>query len=46
MHFFRSKEIVGNLKTLSEVGLDDMTLDQPLDTLSGGEGILRVKKDS
>lgn len=37
LQFFRDKEVVSTLKALSEVGLDYMTLGQPLNTLSGGE---------
>ena len=35
--FFTIKEIVRKLKALSDVGLDYLTLGQPLSTLSGGE---------
>src|SRR5690625_6675794 len=37
MQFFQDKESFTSLKALSEVGLDYMTLGQPLSTLSGGE---------
>lgn len=37
VQFFQEKEVVSTLKSLSEVGLDYMTLGQPLNTLSGGE---------
>ncbi|MFA1822149.1 ATP-binding cassette domain-containing protein [Virgibacillus oceani] len=37
LQFFRRKEVVPTLQTLSDVGLDYMTLGQPLSTLSGGE---------
>lgn len=37
LQFFRGEEVVSTLKALSEVGLDYMTLGQPLNTLSGGE---------
>ncbi|SFL91346.1 excinuclease ABC, A subunit [Gracilibacillus orientalis] len=37
LSFFRRKEVIHTLKALSEVGLDYMTLGQPLSTLSGGE---------
>jgi excinuclease UvrABC ATPase subunit len=36
--FFSTKEIVRRLQALSDVGLDYLTLGQPLSTLSGGEG--------
>lgn len=35
--FFTQKEIRNKLKNIVDVGLDYMTLGQPLDTLSGGE---------
>ena len=37
LDFFTIKEIVRKLKALSDVGLDYLTLGQPLSTLSGGE---------
>jgi excinuclease UvrABC ATPase subunit len=37
LEFFTIKEIVGKLKAMSDVGLDYLTLGQPLSTLSGGE---------
>lgn len=37
LQFFRSPEVVSPLRALSEVGLDYLTLGQPLNTLSGGE---------
>lgn len=37
LQFFRRDEVVPTLRALSEVGLDYMTLGQPLNTLSGGE---------
>jgi excinuclease UvrABC ATPase subunit len=38
LEFFSTKEIVRRLQALSDVGLDYLTLGQPLSTLSGGEG--------
>ena len=35
--FFSMKKIVRGLQALSDVGLDYLTLGQPLSTLSGGE---------
>src|SRR6185436_10030566 len=35
--FFDIKEVVRRLQALSDVGLDYLTLGQPLSTLSGGE---------
>lgn len=35
--FFNIKEVVRTLKAMSDVGLDYLTLGQPLSTLSGGE---------
>ena len=37
LEFFSSKEIARRLQALSDVGLDYITLGQPLSTLSGGE---------
>ncbi|MGD8402245.1 MAG: excinuclease ABC subunit UvrA [Anaerolineales bacterium] len=37
LDFFDIPEITRTLQTMSEVGLDYLTLGQPLDTLSGGE---------
>ena len=37
LDFFSIKEIVRKLQALSDVGLDYLTLGQPLSTLSGGE---------
>jgi excinuclease UvrABC ATPase subunit len=37
LEFFSIKEIVRKLQALSDVGLDYLTLGQPLSTLSGGE---------
>src|SRR6185436_7678454 len=35
--FFEIKEVVRRLQAMSDVGLDYLTLGQPLSTLSGGE---------
>ncbi len=37
LEFFDIKEVVRKLKAMSDVGLDYLTLGQPLSTLSGGE---------
>jgi excinuclease UvrABC ATPase subunit len=37
LDFFSIKEVVRKLQALSDVGLDYLTLGQPLSTLSGGE---------
>ncbi|MCP4355790.1 MAG: excinuclease ABC subunit UvrA [Proteobacteria bacterium] len=42
IEFFQSKKITHSLNILSDVGLDYLTLGQPLSTLSGGE-VQRVK---
>ncbi len=45
LEFFTIPEITRTLQTMSEVGLDYLTLGQPLDTLSGGE-CQRIKLSS
>ncbi len=37
LEFFTIKEVVSKLQAMSDVGLDYLTLGQPLSTLSGGE---------